>query len=57
MPACAVGKHSNVKQEETNEFYKSNTVSNAQNALIKEEKKNIVIQDINKYNAGKLCLI
>ena len=35
IPPCATGKHSDVKQE-GQEFYKSNTVSNAANALKKE---------------------
>lgn len=45
LPTCATGKHTDQK-EEGPEFYKSGTVQNAQNALLKQQN-NIKINDIN----------
>ena len=47
---CAVDRHSNIevnKPENQSEFYKSNTVSNAQKALDKEQ---VVIKSIDDFN-------
>ena len=53
LPTCATGIHTDNK-EEAQAFFKSSTVSNAANAIKKEETKAVVIQDINKYNQGKI---
>eukprot|EP00827_Trimyema_finlayi_P000619 TRINITY_DN113_c0_g2_i1.p2 TRINITY_DN113_c0_g2~~TRINITY_DN113_c0_g2_i1.p2 ORF type:complete len:195 (+),score=42.13 TRINITY_DN113_c0_g2_i1:93-677(+) len=51
IPTCAVGTHINVNQHTGGEFYKSNTVANAQKALDKDQnRQKIVVQDINEYN-------
>ena len=49
---CAVDRHTNIenKQENQSEFFKSNTVSNAQKALDKEK---IVVKSIDDFNKAE----
>ena len=56
MPTCATGSHSDVKQDDKDEFFKSSTVTNADNALKKHEQ-GVVIKDINAYNKGMISNI
>ena len=46
LEGCCIGKHSDVKEE--TEFWKSNTVSHAENALDKEQAKIKTAADFNK---------